>query len=152
MSARLSKLVPIVSAVALSVTLAATPGQKAQVNQDSRGVALKGYDPVAYHDGTGPVEGRADQPYGWNGATWQFANATNRDKFISAPERYAPQFGGYCSWAVSRGYTADIDPQAWRIVDGKLYLNYSKRVQRQWEQDVPGNIAKAVANWPAVLR
>ena len=64
---------------------------------------------------------------------------------------YAPEFGGYCAYAVSRGYTADIDPNAWRIVDGRLYLNYSKRVQKLWEEDVPGNIAKGRQNWPGVL-
>ena len=67
------------------------------------------------------------------------------------PAKYAPQFGGYCAWAVSQGYTASADPQAWRIVDGKLYLNYNLDVKKTWEQDVPGNIAKAEGNWPAVL-
>jgi hypothetical protein len=62
-----------------------------------------------------------------------------------------PEFGGYCAYAVSRGYTADIDPNAWRIIDGRLYLNYSKRVQKLWEEDVPGNIAKGRQNWPGVL-
>lgn len=67
------------------------------------------------------------------------------------PQAYAPQYGGYCAWAVSQGHTASSDPQAWRIHDGKLLLNYSKGVQKTWEQDVPGFIAAADTNWPNVL-
>jgi hypothetical protein len=73
-------------------------------------------------------------------------------KGYDEPDRFAPQFGGYCDWAVSRGYTADIDPEAWRIIDGKLYLNYCKRVQMMWEQDMRSNIARAMSNRPGVLR
>ncbi len=98
------------------------------------------------------VAGKSEFTHVWQGATWQFANAQNRNLFIANPEQYAPQHGGFCSWAVSQGYTAPIDPQAWKIVDGKLYLNYSKRVQRLWEKDIPGNITKANANWPGVLK
>ena len=89
--------------------------------------------------------------YRWKDAVWLFTSRANRARFIKDPERYAPQFGGYCAWAISRGYTADADPEAWRIIDGRLYLIYSKTVQRRWEQDVEGNIAKARANWPSVL-
>jgi YHS domain-containing protein len=121
------------------------------LNVDGGALAVHGYDVVAYVTDAGAVRGRPEFNYQWQGAVWRFASAAHRDAFAREPERYVPQFGGYCAWAVSRGYTADIDPEAWRIVDGKLYLNYSKRVQRMWEQDIPGNIAKAVANWPAVL-
>jgi hypothetical protein len=72
-------------------------------------------------------------------------------KFKADPEKYAPKYGGYCAWAVAQGYTAEIDPEAWKIVGGKLYLNYSKDVQKKWEQDIPGNIEKADQNWPGVL-
>ena len=85
-------------------------------------------------------------------STYRFASAANRDAFAKEPDRYLPQFGGFCAYAVSRGYTADIDPLAWRIVDGKLYLNYSRRAQAKWEEDVPGNITKGHANWPALSR
>jgi hypothetical protein len=125
-------------------------GQPA-LNLASKGVAVKGYDVVAYETEGAPVKGRVEFEYRWQGGVWRFASAANRDRFAASPERFAPQFGGYCAWAVSRGYTADVDPEAWRIVDGKLYLNYSRRVQRMWEQDVPGNIAKGAANWPGVL-
>lgn len=113
--------------------------------------AIRGYDPVAYFTEGRPVKGEKDHTLDYQGSTWRFASAANRDRFAAAPERYAPRYGGYCAWAVSQGYTAPVDPDAWKIVDGKLYLNYSKGVQRQWIEDIPGNIAKGDANWPGVL-
>jgi len=114
------------------------------------GVAIEGYDPVAYFEAGKPVQGSDQFEHRWNSAVWRFASAANRDAFAKAPERFAPQYGGYCAWAVSQGYTASIDPAAWRIVDGKLYLNYSKSVQQTWQQDIPGNIKKGDANWPGI--
>ncbi len=114
-------------------------------------LAVSGYDPVAYFIEGRPVEGRKAFEFEWNGATWRFADADNLAAFQADPEKFAPQYGGYCAWAVSQGYTASTDPEAWRIVDGKLYLNYSKSVQSTWVQDIPGNIAKANRNWPGVL-
>jgi YHS domain-containing protein len=150
MSLRLGRLFVPALAVVVFVTGPAAR-DRAPINTNGRGsVAISGYDPVAYGDGT-PTRGAARFTYSWNGATWRFATAANRDRFAAEPERYAPQFGGYCAWAVSRGYTADVDPEAFSIVDGRLYLNYSKRVRRMWEQDIAGNIAKGRANWPAVL-
>lgn len=115
------------------------------------GVALGGYDPVAYFEGGAPLEGSAAHSVDWQGAEWRFASAENRARFIADPEAYAPQFGGYCAWAVAEGYTAHGDPHVWSIVDGRLYLNYSARVHRRWERDVPGFISRADANWPGVL-
>lgn len=114
-------------------------------------VAVSGYDTVAYFTEGQPVKGSATFSHEWQGAVWHFANAENRDAFKAKPEAYAPQYGGYCAWAVSEGYTASGDPTKWRIVDGKLYLNFDAKVQATWLQDVPGNIAKADRNWPAVL-
>jgi YHS domain-containing protein len=113
--------------------------------------AVGGYDPVAYFVEGKPVAGKRGITYSWKGATWRFANEKNRDLFKEKPEAYAPQFGGYCAWAVSQGYTAKGDPQHWKIVGGKLYLNYDGRVQKTWEKDIPGNIAKGDRNWPKVL-
>lgn len=115
------------------------------------GVAIDGFDPVAYFTDGRPVEGRKEFAHDWGGATWRFASAGHRDLFAAAPEKYAPQYGGYCAWAVSNNYTADTDPQAWSIVDGRLFLNYSLEVRSKWEQDVPGNIARADRNWPKLL-
>ena len=137
-------------ALACAALVSLSAASKPPVNASRESVALKGYDVVAYFRGT-PTAGRAQFEHRWNGATFRFSNGTNRDAFAAGPEKFAPQFGGYCSYAVSRGYTADIDPEAYRIVDGKLYLNYSKRVQKLWEEDISGNIAKAEANWPGVL-
>ena len=114
------------------------------------GLAIRGYDPVAYFTEQKPIRGSEQFRYSWMGATWLFASAANRDQFAANPAQYAPQYGGYCSYAVSKGHTASIAPEAWRIVDGKLYLNYSKGVQKTWQQDVPGNIHKADQNWPGL--
>ena len=118
------------------------------VNTDATGVALHGFDPVAYFTEGKAVKGSPDFHFTWNGATWRFASAANRDAFAKQPEAYAPQFGGYCAWAVSRNYTADVDAEAFSIVNGRLYLNYSKWVQLRWQLDRLGNIAKGEANWP----
>lgn len=112
------------------------------------GYAVKGFDVVAYFSEGRPVKGERSLSYSWAGAKWLFATAENRDRFVSDPGAYAPQYGGFCAWAVSQGYTADIDPQAWKIVAGKLYLNYNADVQAKWSTDVNGLIRKADENWP----
>ena len=100
------------------------------INANSQGVAIKGFDTVAYFTQSRPVKGDAKFSFRWMDATWLFSSSENRDAFAKEPERYAPQFGGYCAWAVSNNHTADFDPEAWRVIDGKLYLNYSKDVQK----------------------
>ena len=115
------------------------------------GLALDGYDAVAYFTDAKPVEGKKEFSTEWNGATWRFASAEHRDEFVKTPEKYAPQYGGYCAWAVAHNYTADADPEAWSIVDGKLYLNYDKKIMAKWKEDVPGHVAKGDANWPKLL-
>ena len=114
-------------------------------------LAIEGSDPVAYFTQSRAVIGSAQFKHEWNGATWHFASAANRDKFAANPSQYAPQYGGYCAFAVSRDYLAPIDPEAWKIHEGKLYLNYSKGVQAQWSRDITGNIAKGDRHWPAIL-
>jgi hypothetical protein len=115
------------------------------------GVAVQGYDVVAYFTQKAAIKGSPAFTHAWNGVRWHFASAGNRDAFAGAPERYAPAFGGYCAYGVSRGYAVDIDPEAFAVVEGTLYLNYSKRVQRTWNQDRPGFIDKARQQWPNVL-
>lgn len=122
------------------------------VNHDKSGLALHGFDPVTYFQQSQPAKGVPEYSYQWMGASWRFVNQQNRDLFAASPEKFAPQFGGYCSWAVSKGYTADVDPQAWKIIDGKLYLNYNKDVQKKWEQDVQQRIEAARKNWPGLHR
>ncbi len=139
--------------LALVALLAAAPAfAKSEINASLLGaVAIDGTDAVAYFQESKPVKGSSQFSHNWKGAEWRFKSAANRDAFAAAPERYAPEFGGYCAWAVSQGYTAGIDPEAWTIHGGRLYLNYSKGVRAQWRQDIPGNIAKGEKNWPAVL-
>ena len=139
------------AALAVALPGGAVRAGEAPVYTNWLGRAIGGADPVAYFTEGKPVEGSSDFTHEWNGATWYFSSAANRNAFAASPERYAPQYGGYCAWAVSQGYTASIDPEAWAIVDGKLYLNYSSDVQATWSKDVPGNISKADANWPKVL-
>jgi YHS domain-containing protein len=114
----------------------------------SSGVALNGYDPVAYFNSEHPVQGNADYDYDWGGATWQFSSAENRDLFSSNPESFAPQFGGFCSFAVSKGFTADISPDAWHIENGKLYLFADKNVRDKWVAELgAGSLGKSSTNW-----
>ncbi len=114
------------------------------------GVAIDGYDPIAYFTQSKPVQGSAQHALEWGGATWHFATAEHRDRFKADPATYAPQYGGYCAWAVAQGQLAPIDPQAWAIVDGKLYLNFSPGIHAKWGKDIPGNISKADQNWPGL--
>jgi len=144
--------VVLLAALVLAVAQDATPaGAVEPVWSNWRGLAIAGYDPVAYFTDGKAVAGSSELTTEWHGATWRFASAAHREQFVADPERFAPQYGGYCAWAVAQGYTAGIDPEAWRIVGGRLYLNYSKDVQAKWEQDVPGNVARADASWPRLL-
>ena len=144
-------LTRIILLIAAACFAQAALAQKPQVFSDREG-AIRGRDPVAYFTQGGPVKGSKQFSQQWRGATWYFASAENRDKFAAAPEKYAPQYGGYCAYAVTQGYTADIDPAAWSLVNGKLYLNYSLTIRERWKRDIPGYIQKADANWPAVLQ
>src|SRR5688572_19559489 len=137
--------------VSLLLFCGAAAAQQAPVYSTFLGGAIQGYDPVAYFTEGRPVEGLRQFSHEWNGATWRFASAANRDRFAQAPEKYAPQYGGYCAYGVAGGYAVKIDPQAWSVVDGKLYLNYSPAVQADWKKDVPGYIRRADAQWPKVL-
>ena len=116
------------------------------------GEAIHGYDPVAYFTQGRPVEGKDEFKYQWQGATWLFASKQDLDAFAANPAKYAPQFGGYCAWAVSQNDTADIDPNAWKIVNGKLYLNYDKDIQKKWEANQAANITAGEKNWPGLLK
>ena len=116
--------------------------------------AIKGADPVAYFSlqpNQKAVYGSEEFSYRWRGATWKFASQSNRDKFVANPERYAPQYGGYCAFAVSHGFTKSISPNQWKVVDDKLYLNYNWLAYRKWAKDQPEAIVRGDKNWPTVL-
>jgi YHS domain-containing protein len=137
---------------ALAMTGIAFAGGKSEINTNWRGLAINGYDPVAYFEEGRPAKGSGDHELTWKGGTWRFSSREHLERFQGNPETYSPQYGGYCAWAVSQGKTAGIDPDRWKIVDGKLYLNYNKEIQQRWEADIPGFIRKADANWPGVLK
>ena len=155
-------VVAIISMATLAACSASNAVEKTKSSPSAGGVdpvyrfsgalALKGFDAVAYFNEGNAIEGSDQFTYEWNGAKWRFASAANRDSFAGNAEKYAPQYGGYCAWAVGHGYTAKGDPEAWKIVDGKLYLNYSKDVQAKWVQDIPGYIEKGDENWPKFLK
>jgi YHS domain-containing protein len=123
------------------------PTTRAQPNVDDHGLALAGHDPVAYFVDGAPVEGRADLVAEHDGATYRFASEAHRETFLTDPERYVPRYGGWCAFAMARGERVEVDPRAFKIVDGRLYLNYSLRVGRKWEKDVEGYIARADEQW-----
>ena len=149
MKALFAFVAAIAAAFAAVPALAATSAPP--ISADSAGMGAKGYDPVAFFTEGQPVKGSATHQIEWNGAQWRFASAESLARFKAAPERYAPQFGGYCAWAVSQHYLAPGDPRYWKIVDGKLYLNANARAKELWEADQAAAIARGHANWPAVL-
>ncbi len=124
---------------------------KAEIYSATFGGAINGYDPVAYFTQGKPVKGKSAHKLKYKGASWRFASAKNLQAFKQNPKKYAPQYGGYCAYAVSQGYTASTDPDAWSIVNGKLYLNYSKGVRNKWNKNRSSYIRQANANWPKVL-
>ncbi|MEL6288502.1 MAG: YHS domain-containing (seleno)protein [Pseudomonadota bacterium] len=113
-----------------------------------RGTAVGGYDPVAYFTQSKAIRGAKDITTEWDGVTWRFASAENRDLFTANPTKYAPQYGGFCAYAVGYGSTAKGDPKQWKIVDGKLYLNYNRSIKRKWERKQSSLIKAADKNWP----
>ncbi len=113
--------------------------------------AAGGYDVTAYFTDMKPVKGNKKFQTEYMGATWLFASQENLDKFIQDPEKYAPQYGGYCAWAAARGDTYKGDPEYWSLHDGKLYLNFDQEVKDKWLRDKESFISKADARWPALL-
>ncbi|NBU98403.1 MAG: YHS domain-containing protein [Spirochaetia bacterium] len=109
-------------------------------------------DPVSYFVSGKPIPGKPEFQFEWKGAKWRFANEKNLELFQKNPEQYAPQFGGFCAYAVSQGHTANIDPEAWKIHKGKLYLNYDQKVQKLWESRMEQFIEQANKNWPEVSK
>lgn len=114
-------------------------------------LAIKGYDTVAYFKDSKARKGSESFTSKWHDMTWHFSSKENRDLFAAAPEKYAPQYNGYCAWALTEARKAITDPEVWKIVDGKLYLNCSKAAYDKWSVDIPGHIKKADENWLKVF-
>lgn len=132
---------------AAAMSLFADSSNKKMVATGPGNVAIKGYDTVAYFTEGQPMKGKSEFAFSWNDAEWHFANATHRDLFMANPGRYAPQFGGFCAMGLSMGKKAGADPEAWTIVDGKLYLKFSKDARDRWRKDKAARINKAEDNW-----
>ena len=139
--------------VALSVLFIAgwfwSSAQKPEVFTTKEG-AIRGFDPVSYFTENGARKGKTELSLDYHNATWYFSSAANRELFKANPEKYAPQFGGYCAFGMSRGYKAETQPDAWTIVDGKLFLNYNDNVRKEWNKNQADFISKAFANWTKV--
>jgi YHS domain-containing protein len=148
------KILIAVALAASAFSLAATPAYADQAPVYTgilSRVAVSGYDPVAYFTDGQPVRGSTEFRITHQGYEYRFASAEHLATFRANPSRYVPQYGGYCAWAVAQGYTASGNPNNWRIVDGRLYLNYNAEIQTRWEGDIPGHIRSANGNWPSVL-
>jgi hypothetical protein len=128
------------------------PDSAAAVAADENKVAVKGYDVVAYFTEGRPTVGSKDLSYVWNDATWYFSNADNRASFAAEPERFAPQYGGYCASGLAKGALVSADPEAWLIVDGRLYLNYDAAVMEDFREHLPEQIARADDVWTGIQR
>lgn len=120
------------------------------LTHQSDGVAINGYDTVAYFTESKAVKGTSSHSKKWNGAEWHFSNAQNLATFSADPEKYAPKYGGYCAFAVSRNTTAPTDPEAWTIVDDVLYLNLNPGVMKRWRAEQAENIQMGNENWPGI--
>jgi YHS domain-containing protein len=130
--------------------IAGIPGSTSAINLDEKGVALGGYDPVAYFQGGKPTRGRATISTSYGGARYLFATATHRRDFLKDPEKYVPEFGGYCVVGAAFGEKVDVDPQTGKVVNGKLYLNNSQKALDIFNKDSSGTITKALERWPTV--
>lgn len=143
----------IAKSIALSLAMAftgATFAADKDMNADANDIAISGYDTVAYFTKNMPVQGSDHFTASYKNAIYKFSSAQNRDAFRANPEKYAPQFGGYCAMGVAMEKKLNVDPMAWRVVDGKLYLNLNKDVQTKWVSDIPGHLATAKDNWPKI--
>ncbi len=128
----------------------AAPGRPVNTLGSSDGIAIRGYDPVAYFRQGAPMLGKTEFSVSHGGAVWRFANAENKAAFEADPERYLPAYGGFCAYGTSRGYLVKIEPEAWSIVGGRLYLNYDLSVRKTWLGKPGTYIARADANWPGL--
>jgi YHS domain-containing protein len=138
------KTIILVTTFVLSVATAFTQ----TTNYFSKdGIAINGYDPVAYFSDNAAVDGNKQFAYDWMGTRWLFKNQTNLDNFKSSPEKYAPQFGGYCAYGVSENHLAPTEPAAFTIVDNKLYLNYNMKVRDTWRKETKARIENGNTNW-----
>jgi hypothetical protein len=144
---RLLLLMPLSVVVALASGAPAAGAGPMNVGADK--VAIKGYDPVAYFTTGKATKGKPELDYLWQDAKWLFATAEHRDQFRANPEKYSPRYGGFCALGIAKGAKFDIDPEAWSIVGGQLYLNYDKGIRDEWRKNAADNIKNADEKWQA---
>ena len=147
----MKKLILSLVVATLALSLFAQTTSKTLLNLDKTGVAIQGYDPVAFFTDSKPVKGDQKFLVKHDGAIYFFASKEHKDLFKANPAKYTPEFGGYCAYGVSRNKLVEIDVDAFQIVDGKLLLQYSKGVRDDFNKDTKGNLAKADANWVGLL-
>lgn len=143
-------LVLAATAIPATPAFAVVDNSPAAVNTDQQGIALHGYDAVAYFTAGAPTQGNARFSATYEGALYYFASAENQRRFKANPAAYAPQYGGFCAMGIALEKKLDGDPKVWKIVDGKLYLNVNADVSVAWQRDIPGNLAKANELWPEI--
>jgi len=141
----------LIQSILILFTVSAAPAFAGEYFEKG-GLAIDGYDPVAYFTEQKSVKGSPEFRVEFEGSTFQFASAAHRDVFAADPSKYAPQYGGYCAYGMARGYKAKIDPAAFTVVRNKLYLNYNETIRSRWLSDIPSYIQKADANWPEVQK
>lgn len=141
----------LLGALTAAVLAPAAFAQDLPVFYKTDGAAMAGYDAVSYFNSGTPVRGLPEYSVVWKGAEWHFASAENRDAFEMNPRAYAPQFGGYCAFAMAQGKLVSTDPNLWQVIDGRLYLTHSPEIEKRWQRDTAGYIRMAEANWPVVL-
>ena len=142
------KKVTIPLMISLLISITSLAQKSATFMHD--GKAIRGFDPVAYFTAGKPVKGDDQFVFEWNKAKWYFASKQNLDLFKANPSKYAPQYGGYCAYGLSKGYKAPIAADAWTIDNGKLYLNYNLDVREEWNKERKQRIEKADKNWPSI--
>ncbi len=140
--------VGILTSLSFALLLLTGSGGTALGGSTMDDLAIKGYDTVAYFTAGKALKGSEAFTFKWHTMTWYFSSKENRDLFAASPEKYAPQYDGWCAWAMTESRKAVTDPEVWKIVDGKLYLNCSQAAYEKWSRDIPGNIKKADAIWP----
>jgi len=136
-------------AIAIFSLVSVVSAQKSAINAP-KGTAVDGYDVVDFFSQGKPVKGSGAYTYQWGGANWLFESKANMELFAKSPEKFAPQYGGYCAYGASQGHKAPVEADTWSIVDGKLYFNYNKSVKEKWVKDQPAYIIEANKNWPLI--
>lgn len=140
----------LIACAAFAAPAAASTSRPVNTLDSPDGLAIRGYDPVAYFRDGGPRLGKKEFSVNHGGATWRFRSAEHKALFEADPERYLPAFGGFCAYGASRGYLVKIEPEAWSIVNGRLYLNYDLSVRKTWLRDTAAYIARADRKWPTL--